>query len=229
MDGYLALYSGLSVLFLAQWLQNEDPLDALAGIVSLAMTVSLKNEGILLVVSALTAIIVCSLAWRARPTKSWKSFPIRLWPVAGIAFLGFFIWHIMKNFWGLSSSMPSSLANWSLYSDRLQEGAAALIANAFLIKAEVAMGLALVISAGVACLFMQQRLPRTLWFILLTAGIYAAGLFLIYWTTQADLAWHLATSATRTMLPVLQLLFAATYTILQELEKSGEVEKRDPK
>jgi hypothetical protein len=219
MDGYLALYVALSCLFFGRWLVSASTPDALCGIAFLAFTVSLKNEGYLAVICTLCALLPFStLVPSGTPPRVRLHALPTVWAVTISSFLGPMAWHVLKLRWGLPAELPSSPMNVGLISERIQHGAAATITHALLLTAGVARGLLLVAVAVVASLAIRRRVPVPAVFACLTAGLYGAGMFLVYLTTDAELSWHLGASAERTMLPVLLLLFSAVFFIVADLE-----------
>lgn len=228
MDGYLALYSGLACLFLARWLSTDDQLDALTGIAALAMTVSLKNEGNLLVVCSLISISAVFLVRRRTATSLRGMLTWRVALIGAAVFLGPILWQVLIRRWGLPSEMPSSPMDMQMIGARFGLGATGVIADALLMKAEIAKAAAILACTIAAGWIMKRRVPAAVWFTVLTAALYGSAIFWIYLTTKQDLAWHLGTSATRTMLPVLQLIVAATFLCLIDLEEPDEAADRPP-
>ena len=221
MDGYLALYAAVACLFLGRWITGNDRRDGIAGIAGLAVTASLKNEGDLVILVALIslAVIVLLRDRSLRPLANLISG--RTWSLAASAFLGPIAWMAIKKLWHLPGDMPSSPTDLHLIAERLGQGAAGAIATALFVKAEGAKAAGIAAVSIVAALTVKRRVPVAAWFLLLTAALYGTAMFWIYLTTNADLNWHLGTSAGRTTLPVIELLAAAAFACLFALEDPG--------
>lgn len=58
MDGYLALYAAVALLFLGRWLDAGSRIDLAAGILFLGVAMNLKNEGLLVALSVAAAMAV---------------------------------------------------------------------------------------------------------------------------------------------------------------------------
>ena len=61
MDGYLALYAAVALLFLGRWLDSGSSIDLSAGIMFLGVAMNLKNEGVLFALSVTAAMGVILL------------------------------------------------------------------------------------------------------------------------------------------------------------------------
>jgi len=219
VDGYLALYAGLACLYFSRWTIRSDKFDALAGFASLAMTASLKNEGMLLSLCVLSSLLLFLLLTRKSVRAFLTLFTSRTALILIIAFAGPIIWQMLKIHWELSSHMPSALLDIQLIILRLQQGAVGVIADALFLKAGVAKALAVLICSVAAIWIVKKRVPSVIWFPVITAVLYGTAMFWIYLTTNADLDWHLSTSIDRTMLPVIQMIVSASFMCLFEMEK----------
>ena len=229
VDGYLALYAGLACLFLGRWLTSNDQLDALSGIAALAVTASLKNEGDLLILTAAISLAALLLFQRRTLGPLKDLIAGRTWFITAAAFLGPLVWLVLKHRWHLPSEVPASPTDLQLISTRISQGAVSTIVVALLLTAEVAKAAGILACTLIAAWFVKKRIPAAAWFLALTAALYGSAMFWIYLTTNNDLAWHLGTSAARTMLPVIELLAAATFLCLYDMEEPGEDTTRPSK
>ena len=57
MDGYLALYAAVSLLFWGRWLTSGSAIDLCGGVLMLGMVMNLKNEGVLFALALATALL----------------------------------------------------------------------------------------------------------------------------------------------------------------------------
>lgn len=222
MDGYLALYVGTSILFLGRWLDELDPNDLVAGALFLGVAGNLKNEGILLVFSILTALIILSLVVRRQNPHTGGRLSLQRWfllPVA-LPVTAYILWMGKKLAWGLNNDLQLGTGSFAKISARISDGAFGLIGSFLMVHGFVGKAIVLFLIVLVVAKTVRVRLSGGCWLALLTACIYFSGIFLIYLATPADLGWHLQTSASRTMLPVLLMLFAAAFSLMRGVEAS---------
>lgn len=229
MDGYLALYAGITLLFLGRWLNDKDPLDLAAGIVFLALAASLKNEGVLILVSVVVSllIIICGFNMRKKMFAISAALGGRLWIILLCSFSGICLWSWKKSVLGLENDLQLGVASIPRIASRLEDGSMLLISkwlflDAFVLKAFVVLAIAL---AGGK--LVGRRVSTGATMAIVTSSLYFSGIFFIYMATPANLQWHLSTSATRTMGVVLFGLFAGIYFLLQEIENPFGVMRTD--
>lgn len=228
MDGYLALYTGITLLFLGRWLNDKDPLDLAAGIVFLALAASLKNEGVLILVSVVVPLlIICGFNMRNKIFAISAALGGRLWIILLCSFSGICLWSWKKSVLGLENDLQLGVASIPRIASRLEDGSMLLISkwlflDAFVLKAFVVLAIAL---AGGK--LVGRRVSTGATMAIVTSSLYFSGIFFIYMATPANLQWHLSTSATRTMGVVLFGLFAGIYFLLQEIENPFGVMRTD--
>lgn len=228
MDGYLALYAGITLLFLGRWLNDKDPLDLAAGIVFLALAASLKNEGVLILVSVVVPLlIICGFNMRNKIFAISAALGGRLWIILLCSFSGICLWSWKKSVLGLENDLQLGVASIPRIASRLEDGSMLLISkwlflDAFVLKAFVVLAIAL---AGGK--LVGRRVSTGATMAIVTSSLYFSGIFFIYMATPANLQWHLSTSATRTMGVVLFGLFAGIYFLLQEIENPFGVMRTD--
>lgn len=222
-DGYLALYAALCALALGRWIDRRNPGDLLLGLAALGIAASLKNEGLLFLLCVTVGSAMAAAATRAHSQPHADSRPAGSWPVAWITALslaGPLTWGITRRAWGLTNDLDLSSRTIATAWGRLGEpGALASIIDALfqtfeLAGAIVPLGLAL---AAAACL--RVRIPRAFWWAFAVATLYLAGIIGVYLGTPHELAWHLESSADRTVLPIFTIFSAATFGVLDAIEK----------
>jgi hypothetical protein len=222
-DGYLALYSVLCVLALGRWIDRRSPGDLLLGLAALGIAASLKNEGLffLLCVTIGCATVAATPCMISRTHAD--SRPAGFWPVAWIAALslaGPLTWGIIRRAWGLTNDLDLSgrtiVSAWS----RLSEpGTSTSIIKALFQTYELSGAIVPLALALATAAFLRVRVPTAAWFAFTIAALYLAGIIGVYLGTPHELAWHLETSADRTVLPIFAIFSAATFRILDAIEK----------
>lgn len=227
MDGYLAIYALLSVLFFGRWLEEMDAGDLYAGIICLGMLVNLKDEGLLfaLVVSVILVALRFTLTERKDP-ETCVSMDLCAWVLIVLSSLGLIIWYLLKWQWGIRGS--TSFIKLHLIPVRLTDGSLITIIETLLLKNGIAKALGIFIVSLILAKFCRLRTPLSAWLGILTSLVYFSGMFTVYLATSHDLTWHLSTSSERTMLPVLLVIFSATFIIVQRIETSGSVQGIPP-
>ena len=219
MDGYLALYVGVSALFLGSWLDDRDPCDLMAGAIFLGATGHLKNEGILLVLCILASLAVLFVLFREEARiRDLPVFKCWFWLPVAVPVTAHLLWTGKKFAWGLKNDLQLGTGSIGKISARISDGSLSVIGRSLVGDALVGKAALLFLIVLVVAKTARIRLPVACWFALLTACIYFLGILLIYLATPADLGWHLQTSARRTMLPVLLLLFAASFFLMRGVE-----------
>ena len=226
-DGYLALYAALCALALGRWIDRRNPGDLLLGLAALGIAASLKNEGLFFLLCVTVGSAMAAAATRAHSRSRADSRPAGFWPVAWITALslaGPLTWGITRRAWGLTNDLDLSSRTIATAWGRLGEpGALASIIDALfqtfeLAGAIVPLGLAL---AAAACL--RVHIPTTVWLAFAVATLYLTGIIGVYLGTPHELAWHLESSADRTVLPIFTIFSAATFGVLDAIETPTRV------
>lgn len=227
MDGYLALYALLSVLFFGRWLEEMDAGDLYAGIICLGVVVNLKDEGLLFFL-VLTVIVVALRFTRMERTdpETCVSRDLGAWVLIMLSSLGLIIWYLLKWQWGIQGS--TSFIKLHLIPVRLTDGSLITIMETLLLKNGIAKALGIFIVSLILAKFFRLRTPLSAWLAILTSLVYFSGMLTVYLATSNDLTWHLATSSERTMLPVLIGIFSATFILTQRIEASGSAQGIPP-
>ncbi len=230
MDGYLALYAAVALLFLGRWLDSGSGIDLSAGIVFLGVAMNLKNEGVLFALALATALagalffrnsglgIRDSSAPRVpSPGSRVPNMALLLLPLLCVI-----VWSVKKSAWGLENDLRLGAGSIPVVVRHLREGAAAMIGNALILNALVGKAAIVAAGAAAAAAVFRVRIPPGFWLSVATGFIYFTGMFCVYLATPADLQWHLSTSADRTMMTVLGALFAGTFLVMVGIEDSGD-------
>lgn len=221
-DGYLALYAALCVLALGRYIERRHSGDLLLGLAALGIAASLKNEGWLFLLCAFAG---CAIATAVRtnsgphPEPRSIRFASAAW-IAAVSLAGPVTWEITKRAFGLTNDLDLSSRTLAIGWGRLGEPDAftSILKTLFfrfeLVGAIVPLGLALLAAA-----FLRARVPTAFWLAFATAALYLAGIVAVYLGTPYDLAWHLETSADRIVLPIASIISAATFSVLDVIER----------
>lgn len=224
MDGYLAVYFSVAMLLLGRYVHSSDSVDLVSAVACLFIPLYLKNEGSLVALSAILAIIVLFVTIKRAAVR--KVDLKRLWAYAVPLILGllpFGIWAYYKQSWGLHSSLMVGLQPaYSSFLARISDGSYRLIFHDVYTQLEpvlMLLGLLLVVSLALNKMQVKESLPA-----FIAAGIYLAGLIVIYFITPHDVGWHLDTSLKRTLLSVSGCLLVGSYFLLTHIESMASNE-----
>jgi hypothetical protein len=112
MDGYLALYFSLALLFLGYFLQNNQKSYLLVSLVCILFLLYLKNEGILAAISSL-AIIAGLMVYKnyKRGFQSLIKENMRIIIIFALMVIPFIIWTIYKSHWALTKDLGIGSTN----------------------------------------------------------------------------------------------------------------------
>lgn len=222
VDTYLCLYAVVGMLYLARWLSTSTPLDLACGAAFLGVAANLKNEGLLVVLCVAAGLIawfaVSASARRAQTTRMW---PAGVWIALLLPCLGFLAWTLIKQRWQLASDMEIGAGSAVRVWQRLQEGRLAQVAQSLVVQSGAGTAAGLFLGTALLARILQTPVPAAAAFPALVATLYSAGMFLVYLATPHDVAWHLATSAERTMLLALFAYLGSTFLVLQAMELPG--------
>jgi len=222
-DGYLALYSVLCVLALGRWIEQRNPGDLLLGLAALGIAASLKNEGLYFLLCAAVGSAIAATTARGNSGAHTDSRPSGLPAVAWIAAVslaGPLTWGITKRAWGLTNDLGLSDETIAIIWGRLSEpDALTSILNALFQTFELVGAIVPLALALVAATLFRVRIPTAFWLAFTTAALYLAGIIGVYLATPYELAWHLETSAGRTVLPIFAIFSGATFLLLDVIER----------
>jgi hypothetical protein len=233
LDAHIAFYSAISVLLLGRYFQEYRFIDLMSAVSCLALLSNMKNEGILLGLIgaasiAITGILSASFQWNA--LKKHLSIYRMGW--LAVMMTPSILWSIVYKYqWHLLNDLQIGTTEaFFRMRDRIFDGL-----SFFLILKETifhkenifrplssSVSLASVLFLAGILLLMRSKRHIVGWIpALIMASVYYCCIFTIYLLSPHDLAWHLGTSAHRTMLTVSSCIFAGTYFILKEIEDAA--------
>jgi hypothetical protein len=221
VDAYLCLYGAVSMLYVARWLSASEPLDlAIAG-AFLGVAVNLKNEGALLAVSMAGSLVAWMvLSRQLRAAIRWRSLPAGAWVALALPLVGFAAWALTKQQWQLANDLQLGAGSLQRVLTRIGAGELSLVAHALVIESGAGTAAALFAGTALLAWLLRARVPAAAWFPAAVATLYFCGIFLVYLATPHGLAWHLATSADRTMLLAVFGFFGSTFLVLEAMESA---------
>ena len=218
MDGLLALYISISVLFMSKYWRSKRKCDLFTGFICLAIALNIKNEGTL---AALAIIISFLLIYGfATPMKSIKRELVRNWKyplISLVSLLPFFLWNFYKKQWNLSNDLGiGSTQSFINIMNRINDGSYKIIfSRAY---EEISGAVMILVILFISILIWKKTIGKEVVFPLLVSGIIAIGIISVYFLTPNELIWHLNTSVDRTMLPVNGGIIIACYYMLKKIE-----------
>lgn len=216
MDGYFALYAAVSLLFLGRWLRDDAAPDLVAGLVFLGVAMNLKNEGLLYAFATLMAVVALRLM---RVSSSRVVLPAGEWVLVAMPVACVVLWSVKKALWGIDNDLQLGAGSLPRIVERLAAGDGGAVASALLVGSGIGPSVAALAIAASFGMLERSRIAVTATLGGATAMLYLAGLAAIYLGTPHELEWHLETSAGRTALTAVCVLTAATFLVLQELER----------
>lgn len=226
MDGYVALYTAVSMLLAGRYFKEGRLLDLMAGIICLAMLGNIKNEGLLIVLIgmfALTATGILSREFRFADFKRLLGF-CRVGWLAVILSPGI-IWSVFyKSKWALTNDLQlGAAAGFDRMMNRLFDGVSfPIIFKGTFFNIESTVWLVLAAFAVSIVLLAVSRRYSVAWIpALLTASVYYGCLMMIFLLIPNDPTVCEFSSMHRTMLTTTGCLVAATHFVLRELEEAS--------
>ena len=225
MDGYVALYSAVSVLLLGRYFQEHRLIDLMSALSCLALLSNIKNEGIAVGLLGTVSIVISATLFKSFKLNDLKKhFNPYLITWLAIIISPCMLWSIFyKHKLRLVNDLQIGTAEaFFRLINHFSDGVSfRLILKESIFHEDSSLWLALVVLI-VSMIFLKIYKQYTVsWFpALFTAITYYCCLVIIYLMTPADLNWHLSTSVQRTMLVVSGCIFAGTYFILIEIEKA---------
>ena len=211
MDGYLAIYAALSVLFWHYALETKSLRHASISILSLMVVVSLKSEGALF-----AAVFIFSLIVQQRKRSLiWAN----VMPYF-IVFVPVVIWGILKNRLQLIAE-PDFLGGdlFGRVWGRITSGAlfhpilSMLLNKPGILQAFIPLAVCVWFAKSRKHLDQLELLP------LIIGGLYGCVLVAIYLTTPNELYNHLYYSVERTALPIVFMILLSCTLWIRALEK----------
>jgi hypothetical protein len=217
MDGYLAIYTALSTLFVGRWFDRGDDADLHASFIFLGVATNLKNEGMLFCLALLASGLVLAAFGRPVAMRSVLKRPA-MWAWLGFSVLAIAWWYSLKWKWGIATDPFVRLDRLVA---RLSDGSVTGLLNTLLIGNGVAEAFGLCLIAAGLTRTLRVQVSHGAWLPLLAAVIYFTAMTLVYLATPFDFEWHVASSSERTMLTVTAVLGASTFTFLQSIETTA--------
>lgn len=226
MDGWVALYLALSVVFLGRWLaerlgENSGSLatDAGVGCAALGLAAAIKSEfAVFLPAALLSATAYAAYRYaRSGVRMDWRRLTLA-GAGLGLALVPFFLWTVRQRQWGLTGWLKVDGAAVQRLWERLSDGKTlGLVFRSLWLNPEVTAAL---FTAAVCLTFTRGRGQSVgiAIFAFGTALLYLSGISLIYLLTPFDVAWQLNTSANRTLLTFLCTCYAGIYLLLSRTE-----------
>ncbi|MCX8024218.1 MAG: hypothetical protein N3A60_03335 [Thermanaerothrix sp.] len=220
MDGHLALYLALALLFIGQALTLGDDLYLFVGVTALALLPNLKNEGYLAGLVALIAWgITACWGQKRRLGEVWSNLMRSkdTWVYLGLMAMPMGLWSVKRTLWGLRNDLElGSGGSVARLLARLGDGSLDTILR--MAYPYIYGGILVLLFIATALILQRRALPPAAQMAILAAGMYLLGLLVIYLSTPHDLNWHLRTSVDRTLLGVNAAAFIAGYFMLREIE-----------
>jgi hypothetical protein len=218
-DGYLALYGGLSLLFLARWLDERSHLDLVSGIIFLGVAFNLKNEGTLLAVCALAALFVFNFSGdRVERSLKFPRLPACTWLAVLLALVGYCAWSLTKLHWELPNDLQLGVDSTRRAWERIEQGGPGIVGRALLVQGGAGVAAGLFLLTAMLAKILKTHLPAAVWFPAAVAALYLLGLFAVYMVTPNPLGWHLSTSVDRTVLVAIAGFFGSCFLVLEAME-----------
>lgn len=227
MDGYLAVYAGLAAFYLGRWLERDDRLDLVTGLVASAVVLQLKNEGMLYLL-IVAAVATSFLLWKRVQRAPLQGLKVRE-DLALVAFAlsGWGLWERKKHLFHLKNDLNLGVQSLDMVQQRLSEGSLGVILKYLYVVDNVNLSLGILLLSLVWNLRKGNRPGTGALFCLLAALLYFSGIVTIYLATPYDLiSFHLPTGE-RTMLPVHIILLAASLSLFPALHFPCARSRRD--
>ena len=223
MDGYLAIYSGVALLFAGRYLSSGRDFDLQSACCALGIACSLKNEGLFLtlclVIGASLAVVVARLGVADTAGRFIRD-PARL-VVVVVAAAPVVAWSVLRTAWALKNSLTGEpAAAMARVLDRLSDGqSVTMIFDYLAFRANhLWLQAILVLMLLVVATIDRRRVHPGALAASLTAVLHFGGMFVIYLSTPAELHGHLETSAVRAMNTTSVVLLMAIYFLLSDME-----------
>lgn len=219
MDGYVAVYASVGVLFVMNYFLEGDLEDFYSGIMILGLGSFLKNEGAVL--ALLTALMILGLLLKNGNLRIFVKQEFRRLIALAVIFLApQILWIITKKHYGLAHWLDSSegpvIDNFTL--EGFFRISKSLIYDGLIMRSWLVL--------GVVVLFAWYIKGRSFRWIKLAPAllsvVYLGVLYIVFLKTPFNLAYHLWTTNDRVSFAVRGLVFASCFLILKKsnLQKS---------
>lgn len=218
MDGLLALYLSISMLMISKFLITSDYIDLFAGILSLSISLNIKNEGILGTIAVIISLMLFTLIFCKRTSIKQKLLFNWKWLLVWLpTLIPFLLWTLSVNQWDLSNDLNiGSTQSFQNIGKRMFDGSFSTI----LLRSyqEISGAVLILIICLTAIIIWKKDLNKVIYLPLISSLLIFLGLVTVYLSTPHDLTWHLNTSVDRTMLPVIGGILIASYYLLESIE-----------
>jgi len=204
MDGYLALFTLLSALFLALSLQRIQSRYYLPGLASLAIVIQLKYEGII-IAPILFGLFLC-FYWMG---KEKRRLSITDWVIL-FPFVPTAIWYFIRFHFKINNDMAERF-DWSTLGDRLFSFSYwSDFGYYYLFRTDLRYGLPLFLIWVLAYTKKsRKKLSPAFFFVISAFATYSASLFVVFLCTYWDPSTHMNCSIDRLAFSLVALLIAA--------------------
>lgn len=225
-DTHMALYGAIALLYFARWLAaSSSSLHlALAGSF-LGVAVNLKNEGALLALCIAVVLagwgLLCAASRAPAPWRPWRPVPAGVWIALVLPWIGFAGWAVTKHHWQLANDLQLGVGSVQRVLQRLGEGQLPVIVRTLVLRSDAGRAAGLLLLAAGLARALRTPVPASAWFPAAVALLYCAGLCVIYLATPNDVAWHLSTSADRTIVLAAFGFLGSTFLVLEAMEDAG--------
>lgn len=219
MDGYLAIYAGLTLLAFSRYYQSGERHDLVRFIAFLGMMPALKNEGIL--AALIVTVLGSFLIWRRRERLAWSR-----WHVVALLFIILVIlpttlWQADRMQMGLRNDLALGSQNSiTQLSTRLTDGSVGFILKSVLVQTDVSLFILTIMLFF--CIYRRKTLDMPATLAILTGLAYLAGMVAVYMMTPHDVNWHVDSSVNRTMFTVNTCFFVAAYLIMKSADEPAQ-------
>ena len=221
MDAYLAIYACISLLFFWQGITRDNTDDIVTGCAFISIIPLFKNEGMLFLISIILGVILIVVVYKSTRHLSKEIIRNRLfWAISALLVVNIAVWSWLKYRWGLKNDLNLGLDSIQLIINRVNDDSVHTILR--LVFSHTNIGISLLILL-VTIFFSIKSLEFRFSSIALCTSvtlIYFTGMVLIYLATPHDLAWHLSSSISRTMMTVNLSIIAANYSVLTTIDNT---------
>jgi hypothetical protein len=232
MDGWLAIYAGLCLLFLALYVRHGSREYLFNAITTGFLLPGIKNEGALLTLIIVGCYAVGLLLFNLRDRrfiqfhlKTW----FRFWPIVVLGVLPLIVWSQYKNRWNaqVKDYDFSRLKQFGDYGTIFSDEKMALIDANYTDRVFLGnywyLYLVLVVATVIYCWVTAlstknwRRLGQELTLSLSSGLVFIVLMIVVYCLSVHDLAWHLSTSADRLGLHSYYLVGIGMLTMISQL------------
>lgn len=224
MDGYVALYAGISIFYLSTFLVQQRLGYLLASILSLAIVINIKNEGLLLTLSSfITMIFFYKKIEIYLKKKLYLIFSLLL------LFLPFILWNLWlwKVGWGRGGAFGTNYL--SLVLERLDNELFLIINEIvfvkhnfhYLIFAFAAVIILMIIQRKKQLMYNSRIFPVILMILIYTLGLIFVYLGSTYGGSSYDgLKLHLDQSLNRVLFSVMTMAYVLIFILISNIKRN---------